>query len=59
MREIEGAMINRYIVKRQAEVTIIPARTVKGSIAIPERDHQSRAGVLKHMFRLAVDAASS
>ncbi|PYR94451.1 MAG: hypothetical protein DMF84_04625 [Acidobacteria bacterium] len=67
MTEIDGAMINRYIIKRQSEVTTIPARTVtttrKGTITIPERQkHVANATInreiawLKHMFRLAVDA---
>jgi integrase len=66
MTDISVATINAYIAKRQAEVTIIPARTKqtrRGLITIPERRRpvanatiNRELAWLKHMFRLAVDA---
>jgi hypothetical protein len=52
MTDISVPLINAYIAKRKAEVTIIPARTKQTRHhdsgkreACRERDHQSRAGV--------------
>jgi integrase len=66
MTDISVPLINAYIAKRKAEVTIIPARTKqtrRGVITTPEREKpvanatiNRELAWLKHMFRLAVDA---
>lgn len=66
MADITVALVNKYVAHRQAQVTVIPARTINrrsGMVVVPERRKPVATATinrelawLKHMFSLATDA---